>query len=207
MKHFEKSQRDWRDTAFLIAAAICVAFVVMAIVLSVGNRPVEIAEVDGNSTKTVEEKLADCQDDLKSQHLKICRLNTEQLALDLVYIDYYKSTRYALYLMKIGSEDVKKSEDEKTFEQNAIEYYKGSSERFDGYSEDDFEKLCEALDGDQYKRMMAMALVGGFIGYDEGQLAVPTNNSKIRELLKYSWYDPDPRNPDNPNPDKNEKTE
>ena len=57
MKHFEKSQRDWRDTAFLIAAAICVAFVVMAIVLSVGNRPVEIAEVDGNSTKTVEEKL------------------------------------------------------------------------------------------------------------------------------------------------------
>lgn len=189
-----KYLKDFIRQETFVAIMMCIVVTALLVMLFTTIFGHDAEESIGSSEKVIEAQVSDYQDDLKSQHLKICKLDTKQLALDLVYIDYHKSTRYALYLTKIGSEDVKKSEDEKTFEQNAIEYYEGSPEHFDGYSEDDFEKLCKALDEDQYKRSMAMSLVRGFIGYDEGQLAVPTNNLKTRELLKYSWYDPSPLN-------------
>lgn len=130
---------------------------------------------------------------LRSQHLKICEYDSEQLALDLVRIDFEKNHSFVYELL--GKDDGSDSKESDSSSPNVN----------NRYSKEDFEELIKILDKDSYKKNLAMEIVKEFIGYKDGQLSVPSAdiNYETRGHLRGTKEKaPKPSKSDRGNPEK-----
>ena len=174
---YEKNNDRSELITGLIVAVIAILLVVVAVSYLLGfiNKEDTFDVVTANEEiETDEDEVSKYEKQLRWQHIRICEYDTEQLALDLVYIDDEKDHHFVYELIS--------KDEESTKSQNSPSSYYH-------YSEDDFDKLVKTLDESSYKRGLAMEIVKEFIGYEEGQLPVPTEatNSDVRKLLSEDY--------------------